>query len=124
MSARRPFRILGKTKPVGDPLPAVAGMVQAIGALQVLDALPHPILTVDEGGYIETANAAAEEFFSTSLNAPRKQTLARAAAGRLGRCSRWSTRSASRAGRSTNIASTSACRGSPPSGSSTSSSRR
>ena len=75
MSARRPFRLLGKNKPVGDPLPAVAGVVQAIGALQVLDALPHPILTVDEGGYIETANAAAEEFFGTSLNAPRKHTL-------------------------------------------------
>lgn len=75
MSARRPFRLLGKSKPVGDPLPTITGVVQAIGALQVLDALPHPILTVDEGGTIDTANAAAEDFFGTTLNA-RNQTLA------------------------------------------------
>ncbi len=76
MSARRPFRILGKSKPVGEPLPAVAGVMQALGALQVLDALPHPIFTVDADGVVDSANPAAEAFFGTTLGTPRKQMLA------------------------------------------------
>ena len=76
MSARRPFRLLGvKPKPARDPLPTVVGVVQALGALQVLDALPNPILTIDEDGVIESANPAAETFFGTSLAPQRKQTL-------------------------------------------------
>lgn len=37
------------------------------GALQILDALPHPIFTVDERNVIESANPAAEVFFGTTL---------------------------------------------------------
>ena len=78
MSARRSFRLLSRSnsKPLEDSLPAVAGVVQALAALQVLDALPHPIFTVGETGVIESANPAAETFFGTSLTTPRKQSLA------------------------------------------------
>jgi len=76
MSARRPFRLLSKPKSTDEVRPAVAGFVQAMGALQVLDALPHPIFTVDEDGFIDSANPAAEDFFGTSLTTPRKQPLA------------------------------------------------
>ena len=75
MSARRSFRLLGKTRPVGTTLPMAGGVVQAVGALQVLDALPHPILTIAEDGLIESANPAAETFFGTSLAPTRQQTL-------------------------------------------------
>ena len=75
MSARRSFRLLGKSKPIGEPLPAVTGVMQALAALQVLDALPNPILTIDEDGVIESANPAAETFFGTSLSAGRRQEL-------------------------------------------------
>jgi Signal transduction histidine kinase, nitrogen specific len=40
----------------------------------VLDALPHPIFTVDAHGVIDSANPAAEAFFGTSL-ATRKVAL-------------------------------------------------
>lgn len=41
----------------------------------VLDALPYPVLTLDETDVITGANPAAEEFFGTSLSRPRRQTL-------------------------------------------------
>ncbi len=50
---------------------------KGLDALLVLDALPHPILTIREDGVICKANAAAEIFFGTSLGPPRKQKLAR-----------------------------------------------
>jgi len=49
---------------------------EGLDALLVLDALPHPILTVREDGLICKANAAAEVFFGTSLVTPRRQRLA------------------------------------------------
>lgn len=75
MSARRSFRLLSKTRPATATLPMASGVVQAVGALQVLDALPHPILTIAEDGLIESANPAAEAFFGTSLSPTRQQTL-------------------------------------------------
>jgi two-component system, NtrC family, nitrogen regulation sensor histidine kinase GlnL len=75
MSARRSFRLLSKTRPATATLPMATGVVQAVGALQVLDALPHPILTIAEDGLIESANPAAEAFFGTSLSPTRQQTL-------------------------------------------------
>ena len=55
-----------------DKVPAVDGL----DALQILDALPHPILTVREDGVICKGNSAAEVFFDTSLVTPRRQKLA------------------------------------------------
>ncbi len=46
------------------------------GAMQVLDALPYPVLTIDENNAITSANPAAEEFFGTSLSGLRRQRLA------------------------------------------------
>lgn len=45
-------------------------------AMLVLDALPHPIMTVGLDGRIVRANAAAEVFFGTSLTTPRNHQLA------------------------------------------------
>ena len=44
--------------------------------MQVLDALPYPVLTIDENNAITSANPAAEEFFGTSLSGLRRQRLA------------------------------------------------
>jgi two-component system nitrogen regulation sensor histidine kinase GlnL len=43
------------------------GLLAADDAAQILDALPHPILTVDADGTIQSANTSAEAFFGTSL---------------------------------------------------------
>ncbi len=50
--------------------------VEESDALLVLDALPHPIMTVGANGQILRANAAAEVFFGTSLTSPRRHQLA------------------------------------------------
>ena len=42
----------------------------------VLDALPHPILTLREDGIVSKANAAADVFFGTTLVTARGQKLA------------------------------------------------
>ena len=76
MSARRSFRLLSRSSsrvpdsPVGLPL----SLLESGGALQVLDALPHPIFTVDDSGVIQSANPAAEAFFGTTLTG-REQRL-------------------------------------------------
>ncbi|WP_158811343.1 nitrogen regulation protein NR(II) [Beijerinckia sp. L45] len=49
--------------------------IEGLDALLVLDALPHPILTVRQDGRICKANAAAEIFFGTSLTTPRRHLL-------------------------------------------------
>ena len=54
----------------------VSAAAESLDALLVLDALPHPILTVGESGQILRANAAAEVFFGTSLTAPRHNQIA------------------------------------------------
>lgn len=69
MTARRSFRLL--PRPGGAPPPAAGSIV----ALQILDALPHPVLAVDASGRIVSANPAAEAFFGTSLVASRQVTL-------------------------------------------------
>jgi two-component system nitrogen regulation sensor histidine kinase GlnL len=69
MNARRSFRLLSKA-PL-KPMEATPDL----GALQILDALPHPVFTVDAKGIIDSANPAAETFFGTSLTAPREQLL-------------------------------------------------
>ena len=78
MSARRSFRLLTKSgaKPADPTFKPVTDVMPAFAALQVLDALPHPIFTVDETGVIQSANPASEAFFSTSLTAPRRQQIA------------------------------------------------
>ncbi|MDR3462036.1 MAG: ATP-binding protein [Beijerinckiaceae bacterium] len=50
--------------------------VDGLDAIQVLEALPHPIMTIREDGVIWKANSAAEVFFDTSLVSPRRQKLA------------------------------------------------
>ena len=45
------------------------------GAMQILDALPYPVLTIDEDDAVTSANSAAEDFFGTSLTSPRRQSL-------------------------------------------------
>ncbi len=57
----------GDTKPVER--------TEVSDALLVLDALPHPILTVREDGQILRANAAAEVFFGTTLTAQRQHQI-------------------------------------------------
>ncbi|MDX6805361.1 two-component system sensor histidine kinase NtrB [Terrihabitans rhizophilus] len=42
----------------------------------VLNALPHPIILINEGGSIAAANAAAEHFFQMSAPLLRRQSLA------------------------------------------------
>ncbi len=77
MSARRSLHAPGTAS--GTPKPALAtplsDVVPALAALQVLDALPHPIFTVDQDCMIQSGNPAAEDFFGTSLTGPRKQAL-------------------------------------------------
>lgn len=77
MTARRSFRLLSKsgrqassaaTTPIPSALPA-SGVPN-----MVLDALPHPILTVESNNVISSANPAAEAFFGTSLSG-REQRL-------------------------------------------------
>ncbi len=78
MTPRRPFRLLAKglgsksADVVDDPQPTPS---QGLGALQVLEALPLPVFTVDASGLIDSANPAAEAFFGASLTGPRRQVL-------------------------------------------------
>jgi len=41
----------------------------------VLDALPHPVIMIDSGGWVANANAAAESFFEASLPLLRRHQL-------------------------------------------------
>ena len=75
MTARRSFRLLSRTIGKVTDQPTDASIVQGLGALHVLDALPLPVFTVGASGVIERANPAAETFFDTSLTAPRRQLL-------------------------------------------------
>ena len=74
MTERRSFRLLSKAKPVPPPASNEPANTDGFGAL-VLDALPHPVFTVDATGVIDSANPAAETFFGTTLVGPRKQTI-------------------------------------------------
>ena len=74
MTGRRSLRLLSKLPKTVAP-PRVVASESCFGT-QVLDALPHPVFTVDAAGVIDSANPAAETFFGTSLAGPRKQTLA------------------------------------------------
>src|SRR5258707_5848615 len=47
---------------------------RAVGA--VLDALPHPVVVVDEAGGIMDANTAAQTFFQASIGVLRRHPLA------------------------------------------------
>ena len=47
------------------------------GAAAVLNALPHPVLTIDEGGRITSVNQAAEDFFQVSAAVLTRQELRR-----------------------------------------------
>jgi two-component system nitrogen regulation sensor histidine kinase GlnL len=75
MTARR----YGKIQPlhVADAAKRVENVspIEGLDALMVLDALPHPIMTLREDGTICKANSAAEVFFDTSLVTPRRQKL-------------------------------------------------
>jgi two-component system nitrogen regulation sensor histidine kinase GlnL len=53
---------------------ALAAEDRADGSL--LDALPHPVLLIEEDGHIVEANTAAETFFQTSTNTLRRHPLA------------------------------------------------
>ena len=71
-----PFRLLPKSKATPPkPMTSRTETGFAFGAMQVLDALPYPVLTLDEGNAVTSANPAAEEFFGTSLAAERRQSL-------------------------------------------------
>ena len=74
MTERRSFRLLSKAKPTPPPPVFEPANVDGFGAL-VLDALPHPVFTVDATGVIDSANPAAETFFGTTLVGPRKQMI-------------------------------------------------
>src|SRR5262249_6787829 len=41
----------------------------------VLDALPHPVIMIDSGGWVANANAAADSFFEASLPLLRRHQL-------------------------------------------------
>ncbi|MCX5494103.1 nitrogen regulation protein NR(II) [Kaistia dalseonensis] len=45
-------------------------------ALLLLDALPHPVLLVDEKGHVTEANGAAQDFFQVSVAMLRRQPIA------------------------------------------------
>ena len=51
------------------------GQDMELGALQILEALPHPIFTLDEVNVVTSTNPAADAFFGTSLIGPRQQSL-------------------------------------------------
>ncbi len=53
----------------------MAAPADGFDALLVLDALPHPIMTIGGDDQILKANAAAEVFFGTSLPSPRQHHL-------------------------------------------------
>ena len=53
-----------------QPMPIPSGTADA-----VLDALPHPVITVAADGRIANANAAAESFFEASLPLLRRHRL-------------------------------------------------
>ena len=72
-----PFRLLPKSRAATSKSSMSTQPVSAMpfGAIQVLDALPYPVLTLDETNVVTSANPAAEEFFGTSLGGPRRQLL-------------------------------------------------
>ena len=74
MTERRSFRLLSKAKSTPPPTFVEPSTIDGFGAL-VLDALPHPVFTVDATGVIDSANPAAETFFGTTLVGPRKQMI-------------------------------------------------
>ena len=75
MTARRSFKLLSRSaKSPVSPLPFPLEPGDLSGALQILEALPHPIFTIDGDGVIDSANSAAEAFFGTTLLA-RSQRL-------------------------------------------------
>ena len=51
---------------------STGGAAEAAG---VLNALPHPVITIDPDGAIITANDAAEHFFQASVGFMRRQKL-------------------------------------------------
>ncbi len=73
-----PFRLLPKSRSTASNINMISKTADThpFGAMQVLDALPYPVLTIDEGNAVTSANPAAEEFFGTSLSGPRRQSLA------------------------------------------------
>ena len=73
MTDRRSIRLPSKNAKSTVSL-GVATSALGFGAL-ILDALPHPVFTIDASGVIESANPAAETFFGTTLVGQRKQTL-------------------------------------------------
>ena len=77
MTDRRSGRLISKLASAASARAKAPMLDDAAGqgALQVLDALPHPVLTIDHDGVIASANPAAEEFFGTSLVSPRRQLL-------------------------------------------------
>ena len=68
MNSLRTFRLSPKTSMVG-------GRDGGFGSTQILDALPHPVFTLDENNLVTSANPAADAFFGTSLAAPRQHLL-------------------------------------------------
>ncbi|MCX5479823.1 nitrogen regulation protein NR(II) [Kaistia geumhonensis] len=56
-----------------DPGPRKA---QDMSATLLLDALPHPVLLVDEKGHVSEANSAAQDFFQVSTAMLRRQPIA------------------------------------------------
>jgi len=71
MNGLRPFRRQSKSSAEGVPCRSAAPSE----AVQILEALPHPVLTVEQGNLITSANPAAEVFFGTSLAGPRQHSL-------------------------------------------------
>ena len=71
MTTLRPFRLLPKMA-IGEGASAspILGM-----SLPILEALPHPIFTLDERDVVTSTNPAADAFFGTSLTGSRRQTL-------------------------------------------------
>lgn len=61
--------------PIADPGRRASAESAPLGAGQILDALPHPVFTLDGANRVISANPAADVFFGTSLVRPKPQAL-------------------------------------------------